>query len=96
MNEKASIVLKEGRLVTAGSSSMCGVDLRLEETYLITGRVVAGKAYVNLCNYIAPWTHLSVRQKKGFRLLYHRACPCEVRVTSLIILQYELDFILSE
>jgi len=78
MNQKARILLKEGRLVTAGSSSMCGVDLRPEETYLITGKVVAGQASINLCNYITPWAHLSVRQKKGFRLLYRQGCSCEV------------------
>jgi hypothetical protein len=79
MTQKARIFLKEGRLVTAGSSSMCGVDLRREETYLITGKVVAGQASINLCNYITPWAHLSIRQKKGFRLLYRQGCSCEVR-----------------
>jgi hypothetical protein len=79
MSEKASVLLKSGRLVTAGSSSMCGVDLRPEETYLITGKVVAGQASINLCNYITPWTDLTVRQKKGFRLLYRQGCLCEVR-----------------
>jgi metalloproteinase inhibitor 3 len=81
MSEKASVVLKAGRLLTGGSSSLCGVDLQPEETYLITGRVVAGQAYVSLCNYITPWTHLTVRQRKGFRLLYRRGCLCEVRLT---------------
>lgn len=78
MTQKARILLKERRLVTAGSSSMCGVDVRLEETYLMTGRVVSGQAYINLCNYITPWAQLSVRQKKGFRLLYRQGCSCEV------------------
>ncbi|GFG34319.1 hypothetical protein Cfor_08945 [Coptotermes formosanus] len=78
MTQKARIVLKEGRLVTSGSSSMCGVDLRPEETYLVTGRVVAGQAYINLCNYITPWAHITIRQKKGLRLLYHQGCSCAV------------------
>ncbi|XP_023727708.1 tissue inhibitor of metalloproteinase isoform X1 [Cryptotermes secundus] len=78
MSEKASVLLKSGRLVTAGTSSMCGVDLRPEETYLITGKVVAGQASINLCNYITPWTDLTVRQKKGFRLLYRQGCLCEI------------------
>lgn len=81
MSEKASVLLKSGRLVTAGTSSMCGVDLRPEETYLITGKVVAGQASINLCNYITPWTDLTVRQKKGFRLLYRQGCLCEVRLS---------------
>jgi hypothetical protein len=80
MSEKASVLLKSGRLVTAGTTSMCGVDLKPEETYLITGRVVAGQASINLCNYIVPWAGITVRQKKGFRLLYRQGCLCEVRL----------------
>jgi hypothetical protein len=91
MNQKARILLKEGRLVTAGSSSMCGVDLRPEETYLITGKVVAGQASINLCNYITPWAHLSVRQKKGFRLLYRQGCSCEVRRAEMYYPVYGLN-----
>jgi hypothetical protein len=83
MNQKARILLKEGRLVTAASSATCGVDLRPEETYLITGKVVAGQASLNLCSYITPWAHLSVRQKKGFRLLYRQGCSCEVRMAEM-------------
>jgi hypothetical protein len=48
MSEKASVLLKSGRLVTAGSSSMWGVDLNPEETYLITGKVVAVLSSINL------------------------------------------------
>lgn len=79
MSEKASVVLKAGRLVTGGSSSTCGVQLEPEVTYLITGKVLAGQAHVNLCNYITNWNDLTVRQKKGFRLLYRQGCLCEVR-----------------
>jgi len=77
--------------VTAGSSSMCGVDLKLEETYLITGKVVAGQASINLCNYITPWAHLSVRQKKGFRLLYRQGCSCEVRRAEMCYHVYGIE-----
>ncbi|KAJ4439664.1 hypothetical protein ANN_07792, partial [Periplaneta americana] len=78
LSEKASILLKSGRILTAGSSSLCGVNLTPEKTYLITGKVVAGKARVSLCNYITPWNQLTVRQKKGFRLLYRQNCQCEI------------------
>ncbi|KDR22300.1 tissue inhibitor of metalloproteases isoform X2 [Zootermopsis nevadensis] len=78
MSEKASVVLKAGRLVTGGSSSTCGVQLEPEVTYLITGKVLAGQAHVNLCNYITNWNDLTVRQKKGFRLLYRQGCLCEI------------------
>lgn len=88
MSDKASVVLKAGRLVTSGSSATCGVQLQPEKTYLITGRVVAGQAYVSLCNYITPWTHLTVRQKKGFRLLYRQGCRCEVRFNSRHVRNY--------
>jgi hypothetical protein len=91
MTEKARIILKEGRLVTAGSSSMCGVDLIPEETYLISGKVMAGQASINLCNYITPWAHITVRQKKGFRLLYRQGCSCEVRGAEMCYPGYGLN-----
>lgn len=79
MSDKATIALKSGRLQTASYSSMCGVDLLPEETYLITGRLVGGKARISLCSYIHPWNQLSVRQKKGFRRLYSQGCHCEIK-----------------
>lgn len=78
--------------MTAGSSSLCGVDLRPEETYLITGKVFAGQASINLCNYITPWAHLTVRQKKGFKLLYRHGCSCEVRSGEMCHPEYGLNF----
>ena len=78
MSDKANLALKSGRLLTGPYSAMCGVDLLPEETYLITGRVIGGKARISLCNYIHPWNQLSVRQKKGFRRLYGQGCHCQV------------------
>ena len=86
MKEKASLALKAGRLMTAGHSSMCGADLQLEETYLITGRLIGGKARISLCSYIEPWKQLAMRQKKGFRLLYRQGCQCEVISCLMIIM----------
>nr|CAD7462910.1 unnamed protein product [Timema tahoe] len=76
--QKAAILLKSGRLVTSGMSSMCGVDLRLEETYLIAGHVSAGQARISLCSFIQPWREISVRQRKGFKLLYKQGCNCKI------------------
>nr|CAD7405980.1 unnamed protein product [Timema cristinae] len=58
--QKAAILLKSGRLVTSGMSSMCGVDLTLEETYLIAGHVSAGQARISLCSFIQPWRETSI------------------------------------
>ncbi|PSN36520.1 hypothetical protein C0J52_25428 [Blattella germanica] len=77
MTEKARVVLKSGRLLTSAQSSMCGINLNVEETYLITGRVYAGKARISLCGFHQPWNQLTIRQKKGFRLLYRQGCNCE-------------------
>ncbi|KAJ9601770.1 hypothetical protein L9F63_000062, partial [Diploptera punctata] len=80
MTEKANVVLKSGRLITGSYSSMCGVDLKPEQTYLITGKVLGGKARISICNYIKPWNEISVRQKKGIRRLYTQGClHCEIR-----------------
>ncbi|XP_063216914.1 metalloproteinase inhibitor 3 [Bacillus rossius redtenbacheri] len=78
MQEKARAALKAGKLATAAGSSMCGLDLKRDETYLVTGRVVAGQARVSLCGYTRPWKELTARQRKGFRLLYRQGCSCQI------------------
>lgn len=44
-----------------------------------TGRIVAGKAWVSICNFVEEWATLTVKQRKGFRKLYASGCRCNVR-----------------
>lgn len=77
-NNKVVEVLKAGNLSTPMSDSLCGVDLTPGSTYVLSGRLVHGKAYVQLCDMVERWDQVSRRQRKGLRLLYRQSCQCEV------------------
>lgn len=79
LSPKAKVALESGRLLTAAEDSMCGVQLKLHQTYLITGSIHNLQAHVNLCNFFQPWKQITPRQRKGFRLLYQRGCSCKIQ-----------------
>lgn len=78
VSEKARVALKSGRLITALSGSMCGVQLEVGKVYLITGRVMGLQPHINLCGLTKPWREVTSRQRKGFRLIYARGCDCKI------------------
>ncbi|XP_056635261.1 tissue inhibitor of metalloproteinase [Diorhabda carinulata] len=78
-SEKAIIALKSGKLMTAAQDSLCGVNLDIGKTYVLSGRIYALRAQVNLCGIHTEWQHLTKRQKKGLRLLYRHGCNCKIR-----------------
>lgn len=80
MSEKAVVALEYGRILTPLESSMCGVvDLKVGELYVISGQITSLKARINQCNFIKEWKHLTNRQRKGFKRMYHHGCHCNVR-----------------
>ncbi|XP_053200607.1 metalloproteinase inhibitor 3-like [Panonychus citri] len=70
--------VRKGFIYTGTELSSCAPTFTPNVTYLMTGRIVDGKPFVSLCNFIAQWSHLKVRQKKGFRRNFARACGCKV------------------
>uniref|UniRef100_T1JKL0 NTR domain-containing protein n=1 Tax=Strigamia maritima TaxID=126957 RepID=T1JKL0_STRMM len=76
-SKKSKLALKRGQMWSAKDDGLCGVDLRPNVKYLVTGRVDAGKAFISSCNYYQEWSKLTTKQKKGFRLLYQQGCECK-------------------
>ncbi|KAJ8667107.1 hypothetical protein QAD02_008769 [Eretmocerus hayati] len=81
-NESLSEYLYDGLLYTASMDSLCGVNLQTNETYVVSGRVYAGKPRLSLCDLTMRWADASKRQRKGFKGLYAKGCACDVRYTS--------------
>ncbi|PBC31567.1 Leucine-rich repeat-containing protein [Apis cerana cerana] len=81
-NKTTYPALRKNILWTASSDSMCGAQLKVGETYVVSGRVIYGdKAHISSCGIAMPWRFVTSRQRKGFRHLYHSSCMCKVRYT---------------
>lgn len=66
---------------------MCGAQLKVGETYVVSGRVIYGdKAHISSCGIAMPWRFVTSRQRKGFRHLYHSSCMCKVSEKNLGII----------
>lgn len=59
---------------------MCGVTLKVGETYVLNGRIVSGKALISFCGLTIRWADTTSRQRKGLRQLYQQGCVCDVSV----------------
>ncbi|XP_066154092.1 metalloproteinase inhibitor 3 [Euwallacea fornicatus] len=79
ISEKGLAALKSGKLHSAMSSAVCGVDLKVGKLYVISGTINSLRAQVNICNMIKEWNELSKRQRKGLRMLYKRGCECKIK-----------------
>jgi len=78
MNNKTSLAIKNGKVWSAKDDGLCGVVFKPHTKYLITGRVDGGKVWISLCNYYEEWAKLTMKQRKGFRLLYKQGCECKI------------------
>lgn len=87
MSEKAKSYLKEGRIMTAKSESMCGLTLEIGKIYVIAGK---NGPTVNLCNYVKAYKDMTTVERRGFAGLYRKGCnACSVSIRkSLKILIY--------
>ncbi|XP_017756188.1 PREDICTED: metalloproteinase inhibitor 2 [Eufriesea mexicana] len=83
VNTKSSYtVLMKNILWTASSEVMCGVHLKVGETYVVSGSANGrDKAHISLCGMSMPWRLVTSRQRKGFRLLYRFGCSCNIYYT---------------
>lgn len=79
-NQKADVALMQNLLWTPSSDAMCGVTLKVGETYVLNGRVVSGKALISVCGLSIRWADTTSRQRKGLRQLYQQGCVCDVSV----------------
>lgn len=74
MTEKAQHYLKQGRIFSANNDGMCGYNFKLGELYLIA----ASSSSVGLCNYIRPYSEMSIVEKRGVAGGYKKGCECSV------------------
>lgn len=81
LSHNAEHALKDGLLYTASSDGMCGVNLQRGSTYVVSGVVIEGKPRINLCGLATLWSQVTPRQRKGFRMLYHHNCVCNIQYT---------------
>lgn len=72
---KSDGFLREGRLMTASSDSMCGVTLKVGKLYLIAGN----SQRINICNsYAKEYSQLTIVERRGFAGGYKKGCACQV------------------
>uniref|UniRef100_T1JNR6 NTR domain-containing protein n=1 Tax=Strigamia maritima TaxID=126957 RepID=T1JNR6_STRMM len=77
-NEKVNFAIKNGQIWTPMNDGVCGINLKPNAKYLITGKVEGGKAFISTCDYYQEWSNLTPKQRKGFKLLYKLGCECKV------------------
>lgn len=77
MTEAAETVLKHGRLSTAFSDAMCGVNLEVGKLYVVAGR----GSKLNLCNYIKEYQKMTIIERRGFSGAYRKGCKCKINVS---------------
>ncbi|XP_012270738.1 tissue inhibitor of metalloproteinase [Orussus abietinus] len=78
---KAELALKRGLLLTPTLDAMCGVNLDLGDTYVVSGRTNGDKPTISICGLTLRWSEVTSRQRKGFRQLYRYGCVCEILYT---------------
>lgn len=76
MTDKANDFLKDGRLLTPASDSMCGITLKIGKLYVIAGN----NARIGLCNYVKEYSKMTLVERRGFAGGYKKGCPCDVRI----------------
>ncbi|KAF4527740.1 hypothetical protein B566_EDAN014950 [Ephemera danica] len=79
-NAAADEALLRTRFVTTPmADSMCGVQLKIKQLYLVTGTVHDGRAYINLCSFVRPWNHLMNDKGCGWNLNFDEDKDCQQR-----------------
>lgn len=75
MSEEARQLLRNGKLYTASMSSLCGVQLEPNKLYAIA----ANTDHVGLCDFIRPYSDLTIVEKRGLAGIYRKGCRCQIR-----------------
>lgn len=74
MSDEARQLLRNGKLYTASSSSVCGITLEPNKLYAIA----ADSDEVGLCDFIRPYSELSIVEKRGLAGIYRKGCRCKI------------------
>ncbi|ALC47043.1 Timp [Drosophila busckii] len=71
---EARHMLRDGRLATPNSDSMCGMQLDIGKVYIIAGRM----PQLNLCNYHKEYIKMTINERHGFSGAYGKFCNCTI------------------
>lgn len=83
MTDRAREYLKEGRITTAANSAACGIEFKVGQLYVITGR----SSNVNLCDYVREYKSMTIIERRGFGSGYKLGCNrCKVIANHLFSL----------
>uniref|UniRef100_A0A182M9Z8 NTR domain-containing protein n=1 Tax=Anopheles culicifacies TaxID=139723 RepID=A0A182M9Z8_9DIPT len=74
MSEEARKFLRHGKLFTASSGSMCGITLEPNKLYAIA----ANSEQVGLCDYVHPYSNLTIVERRGLSGIYRKGCGCRI------------------
>ncbi|XP_037025642.1 tissue inhibitor of metalloproteinase [Bradysia coprophila] len=77
MSKNANHSLKDGRIITASSESMCGMQLNVGSLYVISGK----DNRVDICNnYVKEYSKMTIVERRGFAGGYKKGCLCEINM----------------
>ncbi|XP_052870341.1 tissue inhibitor of metalloproteinase [Anopheles cruzii] len=74
MSEDAREGLRHGKLYTAQDEAQCGVKLEPNKVYVIA----ANTPMVGLCNFVRPYSNLTIVEKRGLAGVYRKGCGCNI------------------
>lgn len=74
MNATAEGALRERKLYTSASQSMCGVEMTTGRLYFIAGN----SQHINLCSFVKEYKSMTVVERRGFANGYAKGCQCKV------------------
>ncbi|XP_060064884.1 metalloproteinase inhibitor 2-like [Ylistrum balloti] len=63
-------------LITLKEPQPCGVELNVDETYLISGFEEDGKLKIDECGLNIPWDEVTPHMKIGLNKRYEKNCQC--------------------
>ena len=73
-DDAARTALNDGKLYTMRHSASCGVDLKTDQSYIVTGQLSNGKTSINNCGYHKLTSDVSDDVKRGFEGEYNSQC----------------------
>lgn len=75
MSPHAQKLLRPGKLITPPESSLCGVQLEVNQLYAIAAKDV----HISLCGFVRKYGDLTIVEKRGLAGIYRKGCPCEIK-----------------
>lgn len=75
-NKNGYKALKARKFYTSNQSSLCGLDLEVDKSYLIAAKVSQNplKINLNLCDFVHKWNTIDEEIKNGFLKDYKNIC----------------------